>query len=74
MVYMAKRNSETGIFEITFDDKNGKKEPHYYDESEAISMYSSLVGMYGTYNIIMVDPVIIDIKVTVARWIPKEKT
>lgn len=67
--YIARRNTESGKFEL---DMHEGKPNEYSSESDAIDMYKISLHLEGSNNVLLLESVILDVNLTVERWVPKE--
>jgi|LGOV01.1.fsa_nt_gb hypothetical protein len=62
--YLARRNKETGKFELQWDDAEPKQ---YYVLEQAISAYELSMTHEGQDNVMLLEAVALDIKVTITE-------
>ena len=67
--YIAELNRETGRFELWHSDD---KVNEMYDESEALSSYERAIKLEGSKNVILLEEVIVDVKLSVKRYNPDD--
>ena len=64
--YIARKNQETGLFEIS-KDSNGDRPKEYYSETEAIEQYQTEIESEGKRNILLLTAVPLRVTVVVEK-------
>ena len=63
--YIAERNKETGKFELWHSDN---KVNEIHDEAKALDSYEMAIKLQGVKNVLLLEEVIVDVKLSVKRW------